>query len=220
MKLSCRRSGLIAFMICVGLPLAARGEGNKEHGAKVYQSCLPCHGADAGGSQLQNTPRLAGQHGWYLSRQLQNMKKGLRGYDSRNTYTVVMRGIAAGLSDQDIEDVVAYIDTLEASDSPATVKGDLVAGKELFLQCKLCHGADGRGWLGTKTPNLTIQHDWYLLRQLENYRLDYRGTHPEDNFGGRMWAIARTIESEQALSDIVAYLKSLGLKDERGGGGK
>lgn len=212
MTLSCRCLRLIALVVCVGLPLAAHAEGNKERGAKVYQTCLACHGADAGGSLAQNTPRLAGQHDWYLVRQLQNMKKGLRGYDPQSTYTTLMRGIALTLSDQDIEDVVAYIGTLEAKPSPPTVVGDLVAGKELFLKCKLCHGADGRGWLGTRTPNLKIQHDWYLLRQLENYRLDHRGSHPDDNYGGRMWAIARTMENEQALKDVVAYIKSLGGK--------
>lgn len=215
MTLSCRCLRTIAFVGCLGIPLAAHGEGNKEHGAQVYQTCLSCHGADAGGTRAQNTPRLAGQHDWYLARQLQNMKKGLRGYDPRSAYTALMRGIALTLSDQDIEDVVAYIGTLEASSSPATVAGDLVAGKELFQRCKLCHGSDGRGWMGTRTPNLNIQHDWYLLRQLENYRLDYRGTHPDDNYGGRMWAIARTMESEQALKDVVAYVKSLGQKGEQ-----
>jgi cytochrome c oxidase subunit 2 len=198
---------LVVSAVCVtGVCVA----GDAARGKTLYAACAACHGADGSGNQQLYTPRIAGQHAWFLKRQLENFKKGLRGYDDAYTHGVLMRNVAKAMSDADIADVVAYIGTMAPpAVSPATLEGDLKAGATLFKKCQICHGKDGSGKKMMKTPDLRKQHDWYLLLQMENYRKDYRGTHPKDNAGGRMWAIARSMGDEKAIRDVIAYIRSL-----------
>ena len=209
MKLPSRFMGVALIVACMVLPVAMWGKEDMQRGEQLFATCMACHGSDGGGIQVSGTPRLVDQHDWYLVRQLENFKKGLRGYDPDDIYGGQMRAIAVILSDDDVEAVVAYISTLDAPVSSASLEGDPEAGRIRFKSCQLCHGNKGEGKKRMFTPNLRGQHDWYQLRQLENFRRSFRGTHPEDNFGGRMWAITRTIEDDQALKDIVAYLKTL-----------
>ena len=61
-----------------------------------------------------NGPRLSGQHDWYLVRQLQNFKSGIRGGDSKDAFGAQMRPMAALLADeQAMKDIAAYIATLK-----------------------------------------------------------------------------------------------------------
>lgn len=88
----------------------ARAEGDADRGEKLFRICSTCHGEDARGKPDNQAPQLAGQHAWYLVRQLKNFKAGIRGSDPRDVYGATMRPMAETLkTDQDIEDVVAYI---------------------------------------------------------------------------------------------------------------
>jgi hypothetical protein len=52
--------------------------------------------------------------------------------------------------------------------------------------------------------------DWYMVRQLTNFRADVRGAHIDDVFGRQMGSMARGLLSdEQAIRDAVAYINSL-----------
>lgn len=68
--------------------------------AKAKEVCAACHGTD-GNSTDPNFPRLAGQYEDYLARALKDYKTGERA-------NVIMKGFAAALSKQDIENVAAY----------------------------------------------------------------------------------------------------------------
>lgn len=83
-----------------------------ERGQTLYQVCAACHGEDGAGNPDTQAPKLAGQYPWYLERQLQNFRAGLRG-DSTDLNGFLMRAQAEGLPDeQAVSDVVAYIGTL------------------------------------------------------------------------------------------------------------
>jgi cytochrome c oxidase subunit 2 len=58
-------------------------------------------------------------------------------------------------------------------------------------------------------PKLTGIDDWYLERQLLNYRNGIRGSHADDALGLQMQSMAKTLKDEQAVKDIVAYIQSL-----------
>jgi len=61
-----------------------------------------------------NAPRQAGLNDWYLVTQLKNFRSGSRGAHSDDAYGMQMNMMAAILnSDESINDVVAYINTLE-----------------------------------------------------------------------------------------------------------
>jgi cytochrome c oxidase subunit 2 len=94
-------------------PAQATVEGDAAAGQKAYQVCASCHGQKAEGLEQMGGPRLAGQSDWYLVRQIQHFQKGLRGYDPKDVYGQQMRPMANTLtSEQAINDVVAYINTL------------------------------------------------------------------------------------------------------------
>ncbi|MEW5756489.1 MAG: cytochrome c, partial [Pseudomonadota bacterium] len=62
--------------------------------------CEACHGVQ-GRSANPSTPKLAGQHADYLSKQLRDFK-------SKRRSDAVMSSIAESLSDQDMRDVAEY----------------------------------------------------------------------------------------------------------------
>ncbi len=91
----------------------ALAAGDAEKGKALYATCGACHGPNAEGMEALNAPRLAGQESWYIVRQLQNFKNGVRGANPRDTYGMQMAPMAQLLTnDQAMEDVAAYIQTL------------------------------------------------------------------------------------------------------------
>jgi cytochrome c oxidase subunit 2 len=106
---------LIAYITSLpDVPTAPTVTGDVAAGKSAYGVCAACHGVAAEGNEQLGAPRLAGQSDWYLVRQINNFNKGLRGYDPNDTYGNQMKPMAATLtSEKAIDDVVAYIDTLD-----------------------------------------------------------------------------------------------------------
>jgi cytochrome c oxidase subunit 2 len=93
-------------------PAATTITGNIERGAKLYEICANCHGADGQGIAM-NAPRAAGMSDWYLLSQLKNFKEGVRGTHPADLHGKQMGFMARLLmDDQAMQDVVAYINTL------------------------------------------------------------------------------------------------------------
>ena len=89
-----------------------------ERGAEVFDNCSVCHGDYAEVGEDYGAPKLAGQLDWYLMRQLRNFRAEFRGTKEGDEFGPVMQPMAADLSDQEIEDVVAYIETLDSNYEP------------------------------------------------------------------------------------------------------
>jgi len=94
-------------------PAPATIEGDVDNGARLYRVCAYCHGGQGQGVQALNAPRAAGMTDWYLARQLENFQDGIRGAHPMDFYGFQM-GLMANVlhSEQDIKDIVAYINTL------------------------------------------------------------------------------------------------------------
>ena len=76
--------------------------GNADNGKnKAAQVCAACHGPDGNKPSAPDQPILAGQHYDYLVRALTDYKIGRRN-------NPIMKGFAAQLSKQDIEDLAAW----------------------------------------------------------------------------------------------------------------
>ncbi len=86
-----------ALTLASGGALAA---GDAAAGKTKAQACAGCHGADGNSTNAQY-PRLAGQHAEYIMSALHQYKSGERSNG-------VMKAMAAGLSDQDIENLAAW----------------------------------------------------------------------------------------------------------------
>lgn len=110
-----------AAMISCVLPVAIAdghghaGAGPLAKGAEVYETCAICHGPNAGGGEDFEAPKLAGQYDWYLKTQLRNFRAGIRGTHDDDDNGQIMRPMAEELSDEDIDNVVAYILTLDGT---------------------------------------------------------------------------------------------------------
>src|SRR6266567_1496235 len=93
--------------------------------------------------------------------------------------------------------------------SKARVAGDAAAGKPLFAVCSSCHGVQAEGNPALNAPKLAGQGDWYLKRQLKNFKDGARGTHEKDVFGKIMAPMAATLADDAAIDNVVAYIKKL-----------
>jgi cytochrome c oxidase subunit 2 len=157
-----------------------------------------------------NAPKLAGHHPWYLKRQLVNYKQGVRGTHEKDTHGKVMAPMAATLADEKaIDNVVAYIASLPDKRAASTIRGDARAGRDRYVSCGGCHGADGRGALATNAPRLQGMSDWYMATQLRNFRTGIRGGHPKDLHGSQMALFAELLRDDRAIADVLAYIDSL-----------
>ena len=58
-------------------------------------------------------------------------------------------------------------------------------------------------------PKLAGQYDWYLKRQLTNYRQGIRGKHNGDLYGQQMRLMAKTVHNEQDINQLLSYINSL-----------
>ena len=82
-------------------------------GKEKYKVCASCHGANGEGNKDLNAPKLSGMQDWYIARQLQHFKKGIRGANPKDTYGMQMAPMAMTLPDNKaIENIAAYISTL------------------------------------------------------------------------------------------------------------
>ena len=75
-------------------------------GAELFKQCIICHGDKGDGNPAQKAPRIAGQHDWYIFKQLQDIKAGV------TRKNPVMIPFVSKLSEQDMKDLAAYISKL------------------------------------------------------------------------------------------------------------
>lgn len=171
--------------------------------------CVTCHGATGKGNPVVGAPRLAGIESWYLRNQLLAFRSEYRGTQKDYIPGFEMQDSVARLSDEEIEAVVAYIDTWQTEENEQGIVGDANRGSELYLACAACHGVNGEGNEMLSAPGLTQKDDWYLFRQLKLFQSGYRGAHPDDQIGQQMRAGISSIETEQDINDVLSYINAL-----------
>lgn len=72
-------------------------------------ACTGCHSPDGAGNELARFPHLGGQHAAYTAKQLTDFREGNRTNDGD---VMIMRTIAAKLSNKEIEALSSYIQGL------------------------------------------------------------------------------------------------------------
>lgn len=179
-------------------------------GKTLFTPCVACHGESGAGNPQLNAPKLAGQQGWYLRRQLDNFKQGLRGAHEKDIYGAQMIPFAGMLADETaLRNVTAYIESLPDHRPTHTVSGDSARGASLYRTCAACHGESGQGIAATNAPRLSHMSDWYLARQLKNFRAGVRGSHTQDLYGKQMAMMSVVLADERAIDDLLAYVNTL-----------
>ncbi len=89
-----------------------------------------------------------------------------------------------------------------------TVAGNVDKGPASYGICAACNGTDGEGDDLKNAPALQNLQDWYIVRQLQNYKSGVRGTHPKDIEGMQMRPMSMILADEQAMKDIAAFIGS------------
>jgi cytochrome c553 len=101
-------AGLAVAAGCPGTALAG-GDGDVEAGRAKFVLCASCHGSDGRSGVVPEYPRLAGQSRKYLVNALNAYRSGRR----TGTYAALMAETAKTLSDADIDNLAAWLATLE-----------------------------------------------------------------------------------------------------------
>jgi cytochrome c553 len=156
---------LIGVAALFSVATVAHAAGDAVRGARLGYTCLGCHGIDNYKNvyPTYSVPRLAGQHPDYLV-------TALKAYKSKERSHATMHAQSVPLSDQDMQDVAAYL--AGAALAPgASAPG--AAPAKVTEVCVACHGKDGVG-LTAAYPTLAGQHADYIARTLHDYKLGNR----------------------------------------------
>ena len=101
--------------------LVARGQQLYRGGDKAtgIPACMACHGPAGSGNPGARYPALAGQHANYTKAQLQKFRDGMV-WGREDEANAVMSGVAAYLSDADIEALSSFLEGLHFAASAET----------------------------------------------------------------------------------------------------
>jgi cytochrome c553 len=140
----------------------ALAEGDPESGKEIGYTCLGCHGIEGYRNMYPSyrVPKLGGQKAAYLVVALTGYRNGTREHPT-------MAAQAQSLSDQEIEDVAAYLATLGAETVEAG--GGEAPAFDKAATCAACHGQNGIG-ASPVWPTLAGQHEDYIVHALNQYR--------------------------------------------------
>jgi len=95
-----------------------------ELGARVYRAgnaengvpaCMACHGPAGEGNPLSGYPALAGQHAVYTANLLTRFRNG-ENWGEKDASSLVMNGVAARLTPQEIQAVASYVQGLHLAE--------------------------------------------------------------------------------------------------------
>jgi cytochrome c553 len=156
---------LASTMLSLSWSLGAHAAGNPADGEKKFYTCYGCHGIDNYRNAYPDysVPKLRHQHASYIIAALHEYQTGERPH-------ATMHAQAASLSDQDIEDIAAYLQGPEPAKPSAPGSGS--APKQVAA-CVACHGETGLGVESPLTPKPAViagQHVDYLEQALTAYR--------------------------------------------------
>lgn len=142
------------------LTQAVSAEGDADRGKVLSDTCIGCHAVDTYNNvyPTYHVPKVAGQNSAYIASALALYRSGERKHQT-------MTAQAASLSDQDIEDIAAYMSAAGGSKETA-VNG---TSPDAVQVCAACHGANGISPIPTN-PNLAGQHQDYIQEALAQYQ--------------------------------------------------
>ena len=87
--------------------------GDIKSGRVLFEdNCLTCHGEDATGMKDVDAPSLITLDDWYMQNQLVKFRAGIRGNHENDFEGQQMVIMMEGITDKNIKDVIAYIQTL------------------------------------------------------------------------------------------------------------
>ncbi|MBC7658390.1 MAG: c-type cytochrome [Chitinophagaceae bacterium] len=184
-----------------------------DRGTEVYKLCSYCHGDRGEGNPTIGAPTIAGLPDWYAKRELLNFRSGARGAHPRDAAGMRMYPMARTLNGvSDIEAVVKVVAAMPRVTPDNTISGHVIKGQNTFKVCATCHGASAEGNVALNAPPLAGASDWYLLKQLQNFKHKVRAYDPSrDTYGAVMTSMAAGLSDEDMLN-VVSYINTFKFK--------
>ncbi len=190
-----------------------------DKGREINGTCAACHGDQGEGGKKGEYPRIAGQRVGYLASQLKSFRARTRVNIPMYPYTQERE-----LSDEDIQDISAYLAGIELSTKMPTfaghedaltrlkmvekvmiiprAEGNIERGEKIYQkQCAACHSKTGKG--RGMFPMLVGQYTSYLKRQVDLY---LKGDRPHDEEG--TVGVLNHLKADD-IQDVLAYLTSI-----------
>jgi cytochrome c553 len=179
--------------------------GDPDAGQAKSAACAACHGVD-GNSINPVWPKLAGQHESYVVKQLLYFTDGERDNST-------MKGMAAGLSEQDREDLAAFYAsqtvTIGAADPELVEFGQKIYrsgnAESGVAPCMGCHGPNGAGNPAAGYPALRGQHAAYIESQLRGFA---SGNRVNEN-ARKMMQILASRMTDREIRSVASYIQGL-----------
>jgi cytochrome c553 len=175
---------------------SAYAAGDPVIGEKKFYTCVGCHGIENYKNAYPDydVPKLRHQNAAYIISALQEYKSGDRPHPT-------MHAQASSLSDQDIEDIAAYLQGGEPAKPNSKIAGSVPSQ---VAPCAACHGENGLGVdapMTPKPPVLAGQHVDYLEQALTTYR---NGRRKNVVMNG----MAQLLKSDEDVKIVAAYFAS------------
>ncbi len=199
------RIGVASMVLAFSMASQAEMEPDAAKGQAIAgQVCAACHMPD-GNSIVPGNPKLAQQHGEYISKQLAAFKGGQR-------KNAIMMGMAAGLSPEDMNNLGAWFESQKSAELGAKDKALAEAGQKIYRggkpgagvpACAGCHSPTGAG-IPAQYPRLAGQHQEYVLNQLKSFRAGERA----NGAAAQMMTIASRL-SDKEMEELAEYVAGL-----------
>ncbi|MFW6020864.1 MAG: c-type cytochrome [Guyparkeria sp.] len=230
------RRSLIALAASGALaaPMLAHAAGDVAAGKEKYASCAACHGADGAG-QGGAFPKMTGLGQDEVAKKLAAYRDGDQDYlksvglgDRFGT----MAPNASDLSDEDIDDLAAYIadefggggdaeggddgegddeaeggdkaESDSSKDGSSIAKADVERGQALYSSCAICHGEKGEGGHLVNAPKLRGTSASQIASLLKVYR---KGTEM-GQYSYTMIPQAKHL-SDEDINNLAAYIADI-----------
>ena len=207
-RVLCVGSLSLVLLLWLGVSALAQ-EGDVENGKTLFgEYCAVCHGHDGQGRVG------ASLEGWFSSIDPEAFVRATVSDGTGATMPAFARANGGPLTEQEIDDVAAYIlswqQRVEPAPTPtripvtpipkvAGVTGDPTIGAQVFAQeCQLCHGEKGQGGVGASLSSmLDSAQSAAFIRQVTN-----------DGVDGSPMPAFRGVLSEDDVENIVAHILS------------
>ena len=217
--------GVLAIVLLTALPAYAIedtdtpneihqriGTGDPVIGKDKSALCQGCHGED-GNSISSDFPKLSGQWGDYIQKQVREFQNGAR-------YNEVMTDMAMSVDNfHDLFDIAAYFASQkQMAGTPIEDEAEkklYLEGEKLYthgnsrtgaFRCIKCHGEYGKGQPLNNNlfPVLGGQHKAYLIKQLTDFKHEVR----ENDRSGMMLRITTHL-TDHDIEAVATYLSHM-----------
>ena len=194
---------IFVFLVIVMSATTVVAEGDAEAGKILGYTCTGCHGIPGYNNTYPTykVPKIGGQNETYLV-------SALKAYRSGERKHATMQAQAQSMTDQDIENIAAWLARFEKEPAGETSAAPEAISAQVQV-CASCHGNDGLA-ADPSYPALAGQYASYLEHALKSYR---NGTRKNAIMGGfaanltdqDIAGIAEWYSKMKAVRDLAGY---------------